>query len=147
MNSFEKKFTLSFKIAVSFGIVITIAFISGSISVWIMKNVSAGAIQLSEEYIPEISVANNIERFSLITVNAMQSYILSRQTSYSDTAKKNFTKLKLHIKTVQEYTGRFSQLIYLNQIIHNISIKIEEFDKNGKDLLNLVSWEEFISVV
>ena len=135
MNSFEKKFTLSFKIAVSFGIVITIAFISGSISVWIMKNVSAGAIQLSEEYIPEISVANNIERFSLITVNAMQSYILSRQTSYSDTAKKNFTKLKLHIKTVQEYTGRFSQLIYLNQIIHNISIKIEEFEQIANQII------------
>lgn len=135
MNSFEKKFTLSFKIAVSFGIVIAIAFISGSISVWIMKNVSAGAVRLGEEYIPEISVANNIERFSLRTVNAMQSYILSRQTLYSDTAKENFAVLKLHIKTVQEYISRFSQLIYLKQTIHNISIKIEEFEQIANQII------------
>ncbi|MBW1759125.1 MAG: hypothetical protein JRI88_02160, partial [Deltaproteobacteria bacterium] len=63
-----KNITLGMKISLGFGILILIACILGTMAVWNMRGVEEESTKLAKEYVPEVGVANHIERYSLATM-------------------------------------------------------------------------------
>ncbi|PKK89878.1 MAG: hypothetical protein CVV64_12045 [Candidatus Wallbacteria bacterium HGW-Wallbacteria-1] len=65
---------LSTKIGIGFAALIVIAVLLGGTAVWIMKGAAERAEILATEYVPEVAVANEIERNALLTMYNIRAY-------------------------------------------------------------------------
>ena len=71
-----KHMKLGTKIITGFALLIVIACALGGLAVWNMKTVQSVATILVTENVPEVAVANNVERYSLETMYEMRGYAL-----------------------------------------------------------------------
>ncbi len=92
-----KRMSLAGKIGVGFALLILIAVALGGFAVWKMHGVKEHATQLALEYVPEVSVANDIERNSLLTMYAMRGWGLSEDQSYYDEGMKKLTEVDKYL--------------------------------------------------
>ena len=69
-----KNMKLGTKIACGFSLLILLACILGGVAVWEMRDIQTETTTLAKEFVPEVKVANNIERHSLKTMYAMRGY-------------------------------------------------------------------------
>ncbi|MBF0527267.1 MAG: hypothetical protein HQK56_19470, partial [Deltaproteobacteria bacterium] len=58
-----KKLKLGARVALGFGALILISLIMGGVAFWNMEQVKIKATTLATEYVPEVGVANNLERY------------------------------------------------------------------------------------
>ena len=73
---------LSTKIAAGFCALIAIMVALGVMAIWVMGSVKTESIKLAEEYVPEVAVANEVERNSLMTMYAIRGYTMSDDPAY-----------------------------------------------------------------
>ena len=69
---------LALKIGLGFGFLIIIACSLGGMAIFNMNKVEEQSIKLDKEYVPEVGIANNIERNALMLMYDMRGYGLSR---------------------------------------------------------------------
>ena len=69
-----KKMKLGLKIGMGFGLLLVIAATLGILAIFNMGNVETQSVMLQKEYVPEVDVANNVERKSFHTMYAMRGY-------------------------------------------------------------------------
>ena len=77
-----KNIRLGMKIGIGFGALILIACVLGLLGVYNMQSVGKTSEALSQQYIPETVVANELERSSMLTMYAMRGYALSLDQKY-----------------------------------------------------------------
>jgi methyl-accepting chemotaxis protein len=65
-----KNIKLGIKIGGGFGVLILIACALGGLAVFNMKSVETDSIRLAQEYVPQVGIANELERSSLLTMYA-----------------------------------------------------------------------------
>ena len=82
------KMKLGTKIALGFGVLIVISLLLGGMAVYEMGNVSGESNKLAFEYVPEVAIANELERTSLLTMYAMRGYALSEEEAYLTESRK-----------------------------------------------------------
>ena len=92
---------LGTKITVGFAALILIAVVLGGVSVWRMRNSAAQATTLAEEYVPEVTVANNVERSSLETMYEMRGYGLSEDQSYLTKGREHLAAVDKNLKDAE----------------------------------------------
>ncbi len=73
---------LSVRLGVAFGALIGIALLLGGMAVWNMKSTTRGAAAMSKEKVPEVAVANEVERASLLTMYDIRGYGFTEQTNF-----------------------------------------------------------------
>ncbi|MDM8552397.1 methyl-accepting chemotaxis protein [Desulfobacterales bacterium HSG2] len=136
MNSiFRKKFKLSLRIGMCFGVIISVACILGSLSVLIMKNVIDDVFKLGNKYIPQVAAGNNIEHFSLSAMNNITGYTLSKEKQYLEHGKADLEQLKAHLKTADNLANKFPDLVNLKNLIPRIEKNIREYEKLINDIV------------
>jgi methyl-accepting chemotaxis protein/carbonic anhydrase/CHASE3 domain sensor protein len=123
------KLKLGTKITVGFGLLIMIAVALGGVSVWRMRNSASEATVLATEYVPEVAVANNVERASLETMYEMRGYGLSDEEAY-------LTKGREHLKNVDKYLGeaqslaeKATHLVKLKGAVAEVQAGVDEYKK------------------
>jgi len=79
---------LGTKIAVGFGVVLTLALVLGGMGVVSMNGVKGDSVTLATEYAPEVELVSSLERNSLLTMYAMRGYGFTEEQSYYDTGVK-----------------------------------------------------------
>ena len=77
-----KNLKLSMKIGLGFGLLIFIAFVLGGLAIWNMRQVAEEATLLSDEYAPEVAVANDVERAARIAMYANRGYSYTHDEVY-----------------------------------------------------------------
>ncbi len=136
-----KNMKLSVKIGVGFGLLIVIAGILGGVAVYNMKNVETNSNMLAQEYVPEVELANNVERYSLLTMYNIRGYGFTEEEQYLKLGNENLAevnkwldecdklaqqaphlaKLKDEVKTsrdnVKSYENLVAQTVKYNQAI------------------------------
>ena len=83
-----KNMKLGTKIALGFGVLIVIAAILGVVGVWKMGTVETETTKLAEEYVPEVSMAADLEGSSNRVMYAMRGYGFTEEPNFLEEAQK-----------------------------------------------------------
>ena len=97
-----KNMKLAMKIGMGFAALIIIACTLGGLAVFNMKKVQTVAVGMEEQAVPSVKVANNVERYSLLTMFAARGYALSEETKYREEAEKNLAEVFKYLKDAKE---------------------------------------------
>ncbi len=89
-----KNLKLGTKIGGGFGILILIALLLGGVAIWNMKRVGNIADDLQNEIAPQVAVAVQVERTSLLTMYAMRGYTFTGEDSFWADANKNVAEVE-----------------------------------------------------
>jgi methyl-accepting chemotaxis protein len=95
---FNKRISLVAKLGFGFGFVILVSIATGIIAVTNMNRFGTCAATLSQDYVPEVTVANNMERNTFSMLLAMRGYEYTDNTLFLDEARKYLVNLKQDIK-------------------------------------------------
>jgi methyl-accepting chemotaxis protein len=144
-----KNMKLGTKIAMGFGILVFIAIALGTMSVWNMKSVSKSSTILAHEYVPEVSMAQDLRGAANRVMYAMRGYGFTEEKEYyEDTLReiqavektleegkkleseaKNLTKLKDQIDMAE---NALTQYKTLSRQMADVTNKMAE-EKNKLD--------------
>ncbi|MCG8528787.1 MAG: methyl-accepting chemotaxis protein [Opitutales bacterium] len=134
MNKLKQYFSnlrISTKLSVAFGIVICIVVVAFSVVGFKMNSLDALSQKLEKGYVPEVEIANSVERNFLLAMSANRGYIYSEDDTYfnegqeslglvmaglSDLAKlardqDYLIKLRETLQSAQEGSDRYNELI------------------------------------
>ena len=103
-----KRMKLGAKIGVGFVSLILIVVCLGGMSVWSMSSAQSRAQDLAQVNVPEVKVANNIERNMQQMMLAMRSFGLSEQDSYLQDGRKWTATVREDIKSAKAHAAKFN---------------------------------------
>ncbi|HML76701.1 MAG TPA: methyl-accepting chemotaxis protein, partial [Anaerohalosphaeraceae bacterium] len=103
-----KNMKLSLKISLGFGCLILIALGLGSLASWSMLDVKTTATHLAEELVPEVTIANEVERTSLHTMYDARGYAFTEEESYLNQATASLKQVKEHIHNAQAHATKYN---------------------------------------
>ncbi|GBC61229.1 methyl-accepting chemotaxis protein [Desulfonema ishimotonii] len=124
-----KNLKLATKMGIGFGVLIFIVCLLGGMSVWKMTDVAGQSAELAEAYVPEVSVAHNIERYVFFAMLAMRGYAMSEKEEYLEEGKKNIEKAKDFIGKAEELPEKATQLVQLKASVKIIGTELSEYEK------------------
>jgi methyl-accepting chemotaxis protein len=124
-----KNIRLGLKIATGFALVLALALALGALALWSMRHVGGLSVKLAREYVPEVSVANNIERYSLDTMYAMRGFAMSHDKHYLDEVKKDLQEVKKYIDEGKQLADRSPELLKLKEGVISTEAKIIEYEQ------------------
>ncbi len=124
-----KNMSLAVKLALGFGALVLIAVFLGTMAVINMKSVGASAQILEKENVPEVAVANNVERSSLQTMFEMRGYTMSDDLKAKQRAFECLGKVKAYLKDAKELGGKSPRLIKLKENAERAETKALEYEK------------------
>ncbi len=93
-----KKLKLGAKIGLGFAALILIALALGGLAVWNMWGVTTIANSMKTESVPEVGVANNVERYSLHTMYEMRGYTYTEEPKFLTAGRKHLEEVKKYLK-------------------------------------------------
>lgn len=103
-----KHATLGFRISLGFGVLITIVLIIGLIGIVNMRSASSDSSRLSQIYVPEVSIANDIlQNVSTGRYNIQAFSDLDDENALSK-AKKNFAELQVNLAKAEELGKKYN---------------------------------------
>lgn len=129
---------LGMKIGIGFGILILIACSLGGMAVFNMTNVEHNAKKLSDEYVPEVAVATNVERHSFLTMYAWRGYGLSEETAYLDEGKKELLQVQKFLSDAKTHADKFSDLVKLRENVALAQNKVNEYSKLAEQTVSQI---------
>ena len=94
---------LATKISGGFGALIAIALTLGGLAVFSMLGVKKIATILVEQNVPEVGVANNVERSALKTMYEVRGYAYTEDTKFLEKGKTALTDVKKYLKDALDH--------------------------------------------
>ena len=120
------------KLTLGFGILIAAIAAIGILAITNMLSVSKQAGYLSEEYIPEVKIANSMERNALLAMFNNRGYSFSEETSYLDEGRRYFSNMTDELQEAKNLAANTTQLKALNHVIADTENAADTY----KNLLN-----------
>lgn len=124
-----KNMRLSLKIASGFALILVLALTLGGLALWSMRQVAGLSEKLSNRYVPQVTVANTVERFSHETMYDMRGYAMSQAKEHLEDGKKNLEEVRKSLKEAGTLVTRFPELMKLREGVGVAEAKINEYDK------------------
>ncbi|HYW84907.1 MAG TPA: methyl-accepting chemotaxis protein, partial [Spirochaetia bacterium] len=118
---------LAVKIGVGFGLVITIAIALGILAISNMLWIQSDARRLARELVPTVQVANNLERYSILTMYNMRGYTLSNSPSFLDEEKKNLADVNKYLADAAALASRYPRLVALRNSSTKAKARVDEY--------------------
>jgi len=122
-----KDMKLGTKIALGFGILIVIASILGAIGVWNMKDVEGDSNRLAKEYVPEVAIANELERASLLAMYEMRGFGLTGEEEYLKRGREHLSEVSKHLKVAIDHATKYAGLIKLKDNVTKAEARVKEY--------------------
>ena len=122
-----KSMKLGTKIGVGFGALILIAVALGAMAIWNMWTVKKVATTLANANVPEVKVANEVERDSLNTMYSTRGYAFTEEKTFLDQAKSNLDQVKKDLKDAKDHAVKF-ELAVLKQNAEKAETKALEYE-------------------
>jgi methyl-accepting chemotaxis protein len=102
-----KNLKLGAKLNGSFMTVAALTLVLGALAIVSMLKVKSTATTLAEERVPEVAVANNVERWSLKTMFAARGYVYTEEAAFLDECRANLGKVKDFLRDVAEHAEKY----------------------------------------
>ncbi len=123
-----KNMSLAMKIGLGFGTLIALSAVLGTVAVWNMHHVKQGAISLAEEYVPEVSVANHIERNALLAMYGIRGYGFTEEEQYLQDGRKKLQDVKKYMAEAAELAARSAHLVKLKEAVGQFQTNVNAYE-------------------
>ena len=138
MGIVMRNLKLGIKIGIGFGILIIIACVLGGMAIVQMSSVSKDAERLATEYVPEVAVANDVERYSLNTMLAMRSYALSEEPAYFDQAKAQLGEVYKSLDQAKAHADKYPALVQLKANVAKAKTNVDGYEKLAEQTQSII---------
>ncbi len=127
------------RISLGFAALLLIICILGGMSILSMTQMSTDTTRMAHEYIPEVAIANTMERNTLNLMYAMRGYALSENGVYKKQGLEFFRKSKEDIAKAQEHADKYNDLVNLQEGIHSASQQLKEYEDISSKTTELIT--------
>lgn len=134
-----KNMKLSAKMVSGFGLLIVIAAALGGLAIQSMWNVSTEAAKLANEYVPEVAVANNVERHSLLTMYNIRGYAFKEDDSFLTIGTAEMEKIRSFLKDADDLAARSEHLVTLKGAVDEMRGKVAEYEGLCNQTVTLIN--------
>jgi methyl-accepting chemotaxis protein len=124
-----KGIRLSYKISLGFSLILVLAIALGGLALWDMKKVETLSVKLDNEYVPEVAVANNVERYSLETMFELRGYGLTGEKGYLEAGNKNLKEVRRYLEEAKQLGAKAPELVNLKEGVGLAEAKVSEFEQ------------------
>lgn len=128
---------LSFKIGGGYALLIILTLALGILGVLSMRDVEEKSQLLSSAYVPEVSLANEIERTALLMMYSMRGYSLSRNEAQLEEAQMYLDKANELLPQAVELANSHKELKQLATTIEELQSKFTDYQKLVDDTVTL----------
>jgi hypothetical protein len=133
-----KNIKLGIKIGGGFGVLILIACALGGLAVFNMKTVEGDSTRLAKEYVPEVGMANELERSALLTMYAWRGYAFTEETSFLDEGRKQLAAVEQALSVAQKHADAFPALVKLKDDIKVAKTEVGNYSSLADQTVALV---------
>jgi len=122
-----KNMKLGAKIGLGFGTLILLVCLLGGLAVYNMTGVKNDSAKLVEEYVPELELANSIERNSQKIMYEMRGYAFTENDEYSKNAAARLARLDEQIRNTHQLAEKAKHLVKLKEGISSIEANVNNY--------------------
>ena len=134
-----RQMKLATKLALGFGSVLILALILGGMAVVNMSGVKGTTLLIQKENVPEVAVANDLERSSLYSLYAMRGYAFTEETQYLDQARRNLEEVKRFLTQAKEHGASSPRLAKLKESAAKAETAALEYEKLANEAVALTA--------
>lgn len=127
------------KIGAGFALVIFIAAAVGAIELWNMGGVQRDANRLDRETVPEVSVANKIERGVLQAMYSFRGFLLTMDSDSLDQAKQRLQDTQQSLQDADALAAKYPRLVLLKKNVADAKAKVDDYNTLIQDSATLNS--------
>jgi methyl-accepting chemotaxis protein len=138
---------LNVKLGVGFGLLVVIACTLGGLAVFNMNSVKADSQRMAQEYVPEVGMANELERNALFTMYAMRGYALSEDAAYWEQGRKNLDAVGKTLAAAQVHAEKYPALLKLKDGVAKAKAKVDEYAKLATETNRLIEIQDSLFLV
>jgi methyl-accepting chemotaxis protein len=124
-----KKMKLGMKLAMGFSLLLFITLGLGGLAVWNMIKVEKTAQSLALEKVPEVRVANSLERSAFNTMLEIRGYTFTEEEEYLKRGTEFFTQVKKHLEEAKSHGGKFQDLKALTEAVAKAEAAALNYEK------------------
>ena len=106
-----------------------IAILLGALAIWNMNSVNEQSTVLADEYVPEVEVANNIERSCLATMYALRGYGFTAEEKFLAEGRKSLEEVNHNLNLAVQLSEKAAHLTKLKGSIDEIQSGVNEYAK------------------
>ncbi len=128
---------LGTKIIAGFAGLIVIALLLGTTAIWKMTNVKTTAVQLQKEIVPEVAVANNVERYAQDTMFEMRGYAYTEEANFFEESKKSLAEVKKYLTEARKHGESTARLTKLKDAAEKAEVAALEYEKLANETASL----------
>lgn len=110
-----KNVSLRWKISIGFGLVLLICLGLGLLAIMNMQGISNDAARLSNEYVPEVSIAYQTQNNATHAILEMNGYLLSGEPEYLASAREHLATMRQSLAKAQKLVEQHPELASLRQ--------------------------------
>ncbi len=126
---------LGVKIFGGFGLLICISLVLGGLAIWSMNSVHTQSSSLAGAYMPEVRIANEVERNALSTMLEVRGYVYANDKASLEKGRKFLEEVKSNLKSAEELAKRFDFLEKLKQDAASAKVAVDEYDRTLSETL------------
>ncbi|MDT8441865.1 MAG: methyl-accepting chemotaxis protein [Desulfuromonadales bacterium] len=123
------QFRLGAKIGMGFGALILIVSILGGLAVWQMTNVEGEAEILAREYLPEVEIANELERNALLTMYNSRGYGYTGDEAYLQQAREHLQLVRAELDKGTQLAREAKNLKRLQESVNSITKQVDDYTR------------------
>ncbi len=128
-----KNIKIGAKLGAGFGLLIALTVVLGVIAISSMSRIKEKSNWLADEYVPEVRIANQLERNSLLTMYAMRGYGLTANEAYYDDATSAIGEVTGAMDRAGELADNSTQLTLLESAIGDVREAVTTYDGLKED--------------
>jgi methyl-accepting chemotaxis protein len=98
-------------------------------SIWNMSRTSRNAITMAKDNVPEVTIANDVERASMLTMYEIRGYGFTEETNYLQNGLKNLEEVKQHLKSAKDLASKSINLDGLRTAVEKADVKVQEYEQ------------------
>ncbi|MBF0551261.1 MAG: methyl-accepting chemotaxis protein [Deltaproteobacteria bacterium] len=107
---------LGVRVALGFGLLIVMSLVICSVAFWGIRRAEKNVMVLSAEFVPEVTVANNLERYCAAAMFSMRGYARTGEQSYLDETWRHLESVKRHLGEARDLAAKSSNLANLKEV-------------------------------
>ncbi|MCX8042841.1 MAG: methyl-accepting chemotaxis protein [Desulfobacterota bacterium] len=131
-----KNMRVGVKLSIGFGVLIAIALILGGMAVVNMKRVQSEVNILAHENVPEVAVANNVERYSLNTMYEMRGYAYTEDKQFLEKGRENLSEVKKFLQEAIALSDKSTHLADLKEAALKAEEKVKEYERIANETVD-----------
>ncbi|MFW5826638.1 MAG: methyl-accepting chemotaxis protein [Alkalispirochaeta sp.] len=129
---------MALKMTLGFGTLTLLLIIVGAIAVVNLLQIQTDSVRLRDEYVEEVDIANNIERYSLLAMYAMRGYALNFDEDLYREGMENLSEVQDYLSRAATLAEQYDELDQLAVNVGTAETQLEAYESLAEDTKSVV---------